>query len=69
MLAAMSRFLAVAAGGALGSMARYAIGLMVAGVWKREFPLATFLIKRWRKPVNIDAPHAVHYTRCPFGLG
>jgi CrcB protein len=40
----MSRFLAVAAGGALGSMARYAVGLMIAGVWKREFPLATFLI-------------------------
>jgi fluoride exporter len=44
MLADMTRFLAVAAGGALGAMARYAIGLMMAGVWKREFPLATFLI-------------------------
>jgi CrcB protein len=44
MLPAMTRFLAVAAGGALGAMARYAIGLMMAGVWKREFPLATFLI-------------------------
>ncbi len=40
----MTRFLAVAAGGALGAMGRYAIGLMMAGVWKREFPLATFLI-------------------------
>lgn len=40
----MTRFLMVAAGGALGSVARYAVGLMIAGVWKREFPLATFLI-------------------------
>jgi CrcB protein len=40
----MTRLLAVAAGGALGSIARYAVGLMIAGVWKREFPLATFLI-------------------------
>jgi len=44
MLAVMTRFLVVAAGGALGSVARYAVGLIVAGVWKREFPLATFLI-------------------------
>ncbi|MFL6245345.1 MAG: fluoride efflux transporter CrcB [Thermoanaerobaculia bacterium] len=38
------RFLAVAAGGALGSMSRYAVALLVATVWPREFPLATLLI-------------------------
>ena len=38
------RFLAVAAGGALGSITRYAITLLVAMIWKRDFPLATFLI-------------------------
>lgn len=40
----MTRFLAVAAGGALGSVVRYAVALLVATVWRREFPLATFLI-------------------------
>jgi len=40
----MSRFLAVAAGGALGSVSRYAIALFVAMFWKRDFPLATLLI-------------------------
>jgi CrcB protein len=40
----MSRFLAVAAGGALGAVARYAVALFVATFWKREFPLATLLI-------------------------
>lgn len=40
----MSRFLAVAAGGALGAVARYAVALFVAAFWKRDFPLATLLI-------------------------
>ncbi|HEV7768265.1 MAG TPA: fluoride efflux transporter CrcB [Thermoanaerobaculia bacterium] len=40
----MTRVLLVAAGGALGSVARYAMMLLVATFWKREFPLATFLI-------------------------
>ena len=40
----MTRCLAVAAGGALGSVARYTVALLVASVWRREFPLATFLI-------------------------
>lgn len=44
MLAVMTRFLVVAAGGALGAVVRYALGLLIAGMWKREFPLATFLI-------------------------
>ena len=40
----MTRFLAVGAGGFLGAIARYAVGLLVARFWSGEFPLATFLI-------------------------
>jgi fluoride exporter len=40
----MMRFLAVGAGGFLGAIARYAVGLLVARFWSGEFPLATFLI-------------------------
>lgn len=40
----MMRFLAVGAGGFLGAIARYALGLLVARFWSGEFPLATFLI-------------------------
>jgi fluoride exporter len=40
----MSRFLAVAFGGALGAVARYGVVLLVANLWKRDFPLATLLI-------------------------
>ena len=40
----MGNVLAVAAGGALGAMARYAVGLFVATWWTRDFPLATLLI-------------------------
>jgi CrcB protein len=40
----MTRVLVVAAGGALGAVTRYAIALFVAMFWRREFPLATFLI-------------------------
>src|SRR6266540_4325962 len=40
----MSRFLAVAAGGALGAVSRYSVALLVAMFWKRDFPLATLLI-------------------------
>jgi CrcB protein len=40
----VSRFLSVAAGGSLGAVARYAVSLMVARFWMREFPLATLLI-------------------------
>ena len=40
----MSRFLAVAAGGSFGAVARYAVSLAVARVWNHEFPLATLLI-------------------------
>jgi len=38
------RFIIVAVGGAAGAVARYAVTLAVALVWKREFPLATLLI-------------------------
>jgi CrcB protein len=40
----MSRFIAVALGGALGAVSRYAVALFVAMFWKRDFPLATLLI-------------------------
>ena len=40
----MSRFLAVAVGGAIGAVTRYAVTLLVAIFWRREFPLATLLI-------------------------
>lgn len=40
----MTRFLAVGAGGFLGAIARYAVGLLVARFWSGEFPVATFLI-------------------------
>jgi CrcB protein len=38
------RFLIVAVGGAAGAVARYAVTLGMAAVWKRDFPLATVLI-------------------------
>jgi CrcB protein len=40
----VTRFLAVGAGGFLGAIARYAVGLLVARFWSGEFPVATFLI-------------------------
>jgi CrcB protein len=40
----MSRLLVVAIGGALGTMSRYGVALLVAQFWKRDFPLATLLI-------------------------
>ncbi|MGZ8830648.1 MAG: fluoride efflux transporter CrcB [Thermoanaerobaculia bacterium] len=40
----MTRFLVVALGGAFGTMARYAVSLLVARIWTRDFPLATLLI-------------------------
>ncbi len=39
-----TRFLVVGAGGFLGAIARYDVGLLVARLWSGEFPLATFLI-------------------------
>jgi fluoride exporter len=40
----LTRFLVVAAGGAAGAVARYAVTLIIAVFWKRDFPLATLLI-------------------------
>jgi CrcB protein len=40
----MSRFLAVALGGAAGAVSRYAVALLVAAFWRSDFPLATLLI-------------------------
>jgi len=40
----VSRFLVVAAGGALGAIARYGVALLVALFWRRSFPLGTFIV-------------------------
>ena len=40
----ITRYLAVGAGGFLGAMARYAVGVWIETMWRREFPLATFLV-------------------------
>ncbi|HEV8269614.1 MAG TPA: fluoride efflux transporter CrcB [Thermoanaerobaculia bacterium] len=40
----MTRFLLVAVGGAAGACARYGVALAVSAFWRREFPLATFLV-------------------------
>jgi len=40
----VSRYLLVAAGGAAGAVARYAMTLFVAAFWKSDFPLATLMI-------------------------
>lgn len=40
----ISRILAVAAGGSVGAVARYAVSLFVARFWAHEFPLATLLV-------------------------
>src|ERR1700712_1005333 len=40
----MNPYLFVAAGGALGSVARYGTGVLVGKAWDATFPLATMLI-------------------------
>ena len=40
----LTRFAVVALGGALGATARYGVTRFVAAFWRRDFPLATFLI-------------------------
>jgi CrcB protein len=40
----IAQFAVVAAGGALGAAARYGVALLVARFWRRDFPLATFVI-------------------------
>ena len=38
------RFLVVGLGGFLGAIARYAVGVWIESFWRRDFPLATFLV-------------------------
>jgi len=40
----ITRYLAVGAGGFLGAIARYALGVWIETAWRRQFPLATFLV-------------------------
>ena len=40
----MYPFLLVGAGGALGAMSRYGVGMLVGRLWPMSFPLATLLI-------------------------
>jgi CrcB protein len=40
----MLEFLVVGLGGFLGAIARYGVNLLVATLWTRELPLATFLV-------------------------
>ena len=38
------RYLVVGFGGFLGAIARYSVGVWVDTFWRRDFPLATFLV-------------------------
>jgi len=38
------RYLLVGTGGFLGAIARYAVGVWCETFWRRDFPLATFLV-------------------------
>jgi CrcB protein len=40
----MENFLAVGAGGFLGAITRYAVGLWIGQRWGRSFPMGTFVI-------------------------
>ena len=40
----IARCLVVGAGGFLGAIARYAVGVWIETFWRRDFPLATFLV-------------------------
>jgi CrcB protein len=40
----IARCLVVGAGGFLGAIARYALGVWIETFWRRDFPLATFLV-------------------------
>jgi CrcB protein len=40
----MQAYLLVGLGGAIGAVARYGTGVLVAGLWRHPFPLATLLI-------------------------
>jgi len=38
------RYLVVGLGGFLGAIARYSVGVWIDTFWRRDFPLATFLV-------------------------
>ncbi len=38
------RFLVVGLGGFLGAIARYSVGIWIDALWRRDFPLATFIV-------------------------
>lgn len=38
------RYLVVGLGGFLGAIARYSVGVWIETFWRRDFPLATFLV-------------------------
>jgi CrcB protein len=40
----ITRCLVVGLGGFAGAVARYAVGVWIDTVWRRDFPLATFLV-------------------------
>lgn len=40
----MRNILIVGAGGFIGAIARYGVGLLVVSVWQRPFPLATLIV-------------------------
>jgi CrcB protein len=40
----IARCLVVGAGGFLGAIARYAVGVWIETFWRRDFPLATLLV-------------------------
>jgi CrcB protein len=40
----IARCLVVGLGGFLGAIARYSIGVWIDTLWRRDFPLATFLV-------------------------
>ncbi len=40
----MNAFLLVGAGGALGAMSRYGIGVLIGKFWNSHFPIATILV-------------------------
>jgi CrcB protein len=40
----ITRCLVVGVGGFLGAIARYAVGVWIESFWRRDFPLATFLV-------------------------
>src|ERR1051325_10642251 len=40
----MSRYLLVGLGGFAGAVARYAIGVWIGSLWRKPFPLGTFVI-------------------------